>query len=261
MKIFHTLQYGCYGHAAISEKGWFAGVLRIEDVEEQIVDGYEEIHSTGSLNTTAILKPGRSRDEWRRNIEYLRREVYLMTAGGQTLLSSADLVGGIATVAGAPLPVVVWTERVGDEWRVMVYTGTALRPVIVDRIPYQNPSAVFYKDKIFFAAEFVSEGQERVGVWDETGTKIFDLIGRSPSLTAGKQLVLAVERVVNPNQVSLFVIVAGEDGVKVEIPVPKLLDYSFNPHIAVQPGTGTCYLAHESSVAWGESWAFPRKAS
>ena len=255
MDALGTLKYGYGGVASFSQEGWFAGILRIEDVEEQIVDGYEELHARGALNTTAILKPGRSPEEWRRRIEHLRREVFLLSGEGESLLGSADLIGGVAVANGAPKPVVVWSERVGGEWRVILYDGLTLRPVMVGRTQYRNPSAVYSRGRVFFAAEYIRAGRERVGVWDGDGNIVVDVSGRSPSLAAGDGLVLAVERVIDRNTVGAYIIVVPEVGEPTEIPVPTLLDYSFNPNIAIHPDTGVVYLVHESSPAWGSSWA------
>ena len=250
-EIIGKIRYGYDCVAATTPAGWTCAALVIEDIDDVFV---ERFAGAGEAGSHTLLRDGKDREVWSRALQELKRKVVMISADGDgpVELTAAERVTGLA-VAGGVGPAVVWCERRGGEWRLMLWRDGGADVVVAGPEQLCAPTCARLGSELVLACESVESGEETICVWTASGELLFQAPGRRPQLVADASGggTLLVERCESPESVRLCVVPV-RDGVPGDkIALPAAGDYNMNAHAARHPEDGALYVVHEACPAWG----------
>ncbi len=227
--------------AAPARDGWIAAALAMPDVDEQ--------HLTKLARHAFEPRPHSGYRRWRDAMIGLPRRVVLVDARSGSaepvILDEAERIDG-PVVAGGDAPVIAWTRREGDRWRVMLWREGEVRAVHTDREPLSRPAVMAPGERVLTACAVGGGG---VHVWDERGRQVRSVEGYAGRLAAAPdgRAWLIVERLAG-NRSALFAVdlVGGE-----EIALPAPDDLNMAPEVTVDPAGEFVYVVWESANSLG----------
>lgn len=231
--------------AAPLDDGWICAGLAVTDIDAQFV--------SNSGQAVSLLE-GRTQEQWMTAFAALKRRlVCTMRLGRRTTsieLAAADRIAGLAVVGGVR-PAVVWCQKQGGRWQLMLWDGQQSRVLVEQVGQLSEPAVVRLKTGLLIACQYQHKSA-KVGLWDDQGNKLNEFDGRRPVLAAATSTAAALlmERVNSPDSTGLFLyrLSGGRAGSAVAVPPAS----DFNINAATTAGRdGTIYVVNEACCGWG----------
>ena len=255
MNLHNATKDGYSVETGLAGNKWFAAVLHLENVDEKYVAGYEEFPQVvTNLHSTAVLKPGKCWEDWKSDLEKVKRRLILVTEGGmREEIAVADRIGGFSVAEHEKTPAVAWSEKVEGQWRMLFLTPDNLKCLFVSRAQYWNASMGWLGDKAVIAYEYWDGKQEMVGVRNQDGQRLFTVPGRRPKISTNgiDTGVLVLERKESYRSFILTSVVFNEKGIMYEARIPTLNDINNEASIAYDKENDCYYTAFTACPAWG----------
>ena len=239
--------YACCG--GTTDRGWFAGILLYGDRDREFTEDVE------GTDRKVRLLPGKEFDDWEATmVGQARRMVLVDTFDGslrQKEVTEADRIFGPVTVGEAiSEPLVVWTERKEEIWRLIALRGTDLTVVHESPAMLRAPAVALSGESFVVACEAELDGQTGVRVMTADGTVLLEIPGGAPSLACIGDTVCLLTEVRSSGGIALRLSEIGAQGT----PRHTVLasdDLNMFGNLASEPDTGTVYACWESTPAWG----------
>ncbi|MCK4590168.1 MAG: hypothetical protein KAT86_00335, partial [Candidatus Latescibacteria bacterium] len=247
METIYTMENGFGCDAGLLPRGWFAGVIVLQDFDAEFLS------ELGRYSVT--FKEGKEETAWSNAVVFSKRKLLLVSCvdgriEGQEL-AEAERITGLAACGGQQ-PVLVWTEFCEGVWRLVVWTPAGRSVLFESERMLRSPSAAMAEDKMFVACEYAENRRSVVAVWMDGSKSPITVEGRRPKLAGSNadQAFLMVERSTSLN-VKLLAYQLNSRGAIKQISVPQMGDYSFNAHLACHPSDEILYAVYEVCPRWG----------
>ncbi len=246
MRTIETIKDGVSCSAVKLDDGWLGAVKIIDDVDEQFVE---------PVQRGAVLVEGKGEADWSDAAANLKRRMLCVRSQDGRItsqeLSQADRISGFA-VAGGEQPAIVWCERQGKLWRMMLWDGAEAKVVLEREGQLAFPTCAWISGTLLLTCEYVESDVEKVGVFNPEGKQLFDIDGRRGRLVGANEGngFLIVERVEDRDTVRLHVHEVRNGALGREVPLPQDNDYSFNAHAAFDDASETLYVTYEACPGW-----------
>lgn len=170
----------------------------------------------------------------------------------QTIATTARIDGPVCPRETTPAPVLAWTARVCQEWRLCLWRDGTVK--ILARSPQllRNPVVAWCAEGPVAGCERDAGSGAVITLYNEAGKTLMETPGRHGRLVAGADgLLLLAERATRDAiWLELTRLRAGRPQPPIRIQGPR--DYTFNADLALDRGTGAALIAAESAVAFGE---------
>jgi len=234
--------YECVG--AETAGRWLAAVKGMPDVDREFLKPFNRLKE-------AEFHEGKTEADWSRAFTGAKRQLTFVRPGSSEVIAEAGQIETPA-ICGGERPVVVWSERQNDRWRMRVWTDGQVATVAESDGPMRAPAAAQTDDLILAAYEVARDGQARVEIRDGDGKVTFSEAGRRPKMTAGPDgTVLLVAERVEPGKSDLVAYLLDHGQLRRSIPVPPADALNFNASVVWHPQMRAFCLAWESCPCWG----------
>ncbi len=236
----------------VCDAGWYGGALVLDGRDKEFVK------VPGELSYEQRAAHARRWSELTCNP---RREIALVLPDGDGMVSrciaSAERLEGPAAprepVAG---PTLVWIERRGRQWHLVLFEDTEVRTILYRNTVFRCPRVARTKQGLLFAFESdTGPHTTQVEIVDQQGTTLYRAAGREPILrAAGDGVVLGFEQS-SPDDVALKLTFFGDVGAGAPEQTLELTegDYLLCGDIAWSEQEKALFIAAESTPRFGYS--------
>jgi len=248
MELLRVIDHGRDCALAVAGDNWVCGVKAVEDVDAA--------HLLEFGRDTLVFRDGTDEAAWNQALcDVPRRLVLVGNVAGEHLtetLAEAERIQG-PEAAGGILPALVWTERRGGVWRLMLWTTEGRRCLYESKAILRAPTVAWAGDAPLAACEYDEGGRTIVGLWTTGKRKPIVVNGRRPALVGAPngRAFLIVETVEAPESVTLAAYPWWNGALQEAISLPAVDDFNFNADAVLAEPSGILYVAWECCPAWG----------